>query len=177
MTSKSRMKNEYGLWIFQLLWHRSLSLQQRYSYPPYGTRRSMVICGKGWSAAVSRCGDCPGTSLYPKPLTTSDCAFPREQSFQLCWPLFILPGGSCLDIVFHSLLIEFCFFFLNLILRCWIDWLPGVHSPRYLQFPDKTPLYNFSKRDFSKYVHLGDKTLPIISAFQTKFACILYKFV
>lgn len=110
--SKSRMKNECGLWIFQLPWHRSLSLQQRYNYPPYGNQRSMVICGRGWSATLSRCGDCPGTSLYPKPLAASVCPFSKEKSFQLCWPLFILPGGSCLDIVFHSLLIEFCFFYI-----------------------------------------------------------------
>lgn len=109
--STSRMKNECGLWILQLPWHRSLSLQQRYNYPPYGNQRSVVICGKGWSAALSRCGDWTGTSLYPRPLAAYDCPFPKEQSFQLCWPLFILPGGSCLDIVFHSLLIEFCFFF------------------------------------------------------------------
>lgn len=104
--SESRMKNECGLWIFQL---RSVSLQ-----PRYNSIHLMAHREAWWSGGRGALLLCPDVEILLASLftpVTAHCPFPKEQSFQLCWPLFILPGGSCLDIVFHSLLIEFCFFF------------------------------------------------------------------
>ena len=90
--------------------------------PPRGTQRSVEI------PALSACGASPHM-LLPAPSAVCDSPFPKEQSGQPAHPPFILPEGSCLDSIFHSLLTEFCLLKNNLIVRWWIDC---VCFPRYL---------------------------------------------
>ena len=92
--------------------------------PLQGTGRSVKI------PALLRCGASPRLCpLLPVTSEVCDSPFPKEQNGQPADSLFILPEGSCLDNIFHSLLTEFCLLKNNLIVRWWIDC---VCFPRYL---------------------------------------------
>lgn len=60
------------------------------------------------SPALSGCGSSPQLPPPPEASAVYDSPSSKERSVQLGQPLFILPEGSCLDNVFHSILIEFC---------------------------------------------------------------------
>ena len=89
----------------QLQGYRCLSLQQKVGLPTLGDTEKpedLLLCQ---DVAVL-----PSRPLLPRLQLCVYSPFSKERSIQLGPPLFILPKGSCLDNVFHSLLIEFCLF-------------------------------------------------------------------
>lgn len=81
---------------------------------------------------------------------------------------------QCLSLLANRVLL---FFFFYLILRCWIDWLHYVCSPRYLRSQTKQQHTILAQKRLAKCIYPEDKTLPIVRAFENKFAFISYTFI